>query len=346
MNLELRSLAKSVLTFSGLLGRSLGSLLGMAAEARTMHLPKLDRRRAPCVVLGTGPSLKSDLAGRWDPLRTMTVFAVNGFALSNLFEQFRPSIYLVLDPDYWRDDSHTDAASHREEFFRQLEAKTHWPLLFLAPRACRQSQSWIDRGGIANPHIHVVWINRNPVEGFAWFRNLAYRLNLGIPWSQNVLVGATFFAVQLGFRQIYLLGADHSWHEELEVGDDNVLYVRQKHFYDEETPSRVPFYKCGQQGVFTMHEIYEAWAKAFRGYFVVRDYADSVGARIWNAGSKSYVDAFVRARVEDLLGARPQSCPETRPDRRPDTWPGPMLDPRLASDNGPTRRVAISARES
>jgi hypothetical protein len=305
MTMELRSLARAALTFSSRVGGTLGSLLAMAVEARLMRLPSIEGTDAPCIVLGTGPSLQTDLTGRMETLSAMNVFAVNGFALSNLFERLQPSIYLVLDPDYWRDDAHPEAALHREEFFRALEAKTRWPLLFLVPRACGQSSSWKRRGGIRNPYIRVCLVNRNPVQGFCWFRNLAYRWNLGMPWAQNVLVGATFFAVRLGFRQIYLLGADHSWHEELEVGEDNVLFIRQKHFYDGGQLSRVPFYKCGRRGIFKMHEIYEAWAKAFRGYFVVREYAESVGATILNAGSKSYVDAFQRIRVEDWLGPSP-----------------------------------------
>ncbi len=37
--------------------------------------------------------------------------------------------------------------------------------------------------------------------------------------------------------------------------------------------------------------------KAFLGYEVLRDYAQSLGVQVFNASAKSYIDAFARVKL-------------------------------------------------
>ncbi|MEG8947848.1 hypothetical protein [Rosettibacter firmus] len=43
-----------------------------------------------------------------------------------------------------------------------------------------------------------------------------------------------------------------------------------------------------------IHDIFRKLHYAFKGYFILKDYADFLGAKIYNASSKSYIDAFER----------------------------------------------------
>ena len=51
-----------------------------------------------------------------------------------------------------------------------------------------------------------------------------------MPFSQNVLVAAIYISLNLGYKNIYLLGADHSWAHDVSVNDDNQLCLNDRHF--------------------------------------------------------------------------------------------------------------------
>jgi hypothetical protein len=127
-----------------------------------------------------------------------------------------------------------------------------------------------------------------------------YRLNLGAPILQNTLIAGIFFALNMGFRKIYIFGADHSWLEETVMRNDNVLCIRQGyHFFDRDDQELVPNRKSNQGEVFKMHEFLKALSITFEGYIFLEDYALRIGAKVYNASSKSYIDAFERIKIKD-----------------------------------------------
>jgi hypothetical protein len=50
-----------------------------------------------------------------------------------------------------------------------------------------------------------------------------------------------------------------------------------------------------------MQELFEAFATMFRGYDMLQVYAKSVGCKIYNASSKTFVDAFERVKPEQII---------------------------------------------
>lgn len=247
-----------------------------------------------CVVLGNGPSLAKDLesAHRWQGKELM---AVNDVALSGDFERLRPALYVTLDPYYWAEEISESMRAERELFFQALISKTVWPMTLYAPYECEGSPLWERLAGQKHPYIKVVFFNRTPVAGLRGVRDYLYRRGLGMPWAQNVLVAACFLAVNRGYRTVYVVGADHSWHENVGVSPENVVYLSQHHFYDRAQPE--PVYQSDMKTPFKLHELFAAWARMFHGYGVVEEYARSRGTRIYNASSKSYIDAFERMQL-------------------------------------------------
>ena len=120
-----------------------------------------------------------------------------------------------------------------------------------------------------------------------------------MPQSQNVLVASTFLAINTGFKEINIVGADHTWHEHLHVDENNVLTNKQFHFYDnEEKITYVPFKKgMHLSETFKVHEIFATWSKTFYGYFVLQNYANSRNCKIYNASEITFIDAFERKKI-------------------------------------------------
>ena len=98
----------------------------------------------------------------------------------------------------------------------------------------------------------------------------------------------------MGYKEIYLLGAEHSWLEDLCVKDDNVLYTVHKHFSGE--TDFMPMYKAAPKNTETskVHEMMESYRRTFRSYWLLKEYASFRGAVIYNVTPDSYIDAFER----------------------------------------------------
>jgi len=122
---------------------------------------------------------------------------------------------------------------------------------------------------------------------------------MAMPQSQNVLVACIFLAVNMGFKEVDVIGADHTWHEQLHVDENNVVHLKQIHFYDDQQQVKyVPLKKGAHiEETFRMDEILNTWAKVFFGYLALDRYARSRGCVIYNASELSFVDAFQRRKL-------------------------------------------------
>lgn len=272
-------------------------------------LPPVRRSGAKdnCIVLGNGPSL----SGQIDEVRSMRsdcdVICVNEFPVSALYEELKPDFHLVLDPYYW-EMIDSKPVPNTEKLMNAVIRKTTWPLTIVFPYEMRAviDQCFPQLNKMSN--ITFRYFNRTPVDGIRSIRFWLYGANYGIPFSQNVLVVSVYFAVEMAFKKVFLFGADHSWHEQLAVRtSDNVVCLKQNHFVYEKdatglsenedilhpvvTPSKT---RPGEMDTFRLHELYLAWARAFRGYWVVKEYAEYKSVKVINLSSKSYIDAFDR----------------------------------------------------
>jgi hypothetical protein len=103
--------------------------------------------------------------------------------------------------------------------------------------------------------------------------------------TANVLNAAIFVALNVGYKKLYLYGADHSWLKDLFVDQDNNICSYQNHFYDD---NKIPYkmakgsLKLGIQGIID----------AFESYEILENYSKSINATIINKTQGSYIDIF------------------------------------------------------
>lgn len=267
------------------------SVVKIAAKSR-----RTGRFPAPagetCVVLGNGPSLKTSLQKNPEHFKNKSLLCVNTLCLSPEYEILKPAYCIMLDPGIWLSEG---------DFMRTLKEslvqKTSWPLTIFLPREARKSA--LIQSIEENKNIRICYFNYVVYRGFAGLGHFFYRNRLAMPQSQNVLVAALAMAVNIGYRRIELFGADHDWHKNLHVGDDNVVTIRQVHFYENEEHIKfVPFYKgIYRNDTFRMDEAFHAWSLVFAGYRRVNDYAGSRNCKVYNGSETSFVDAFERFKI-------------------------------------------------
>lgn len=247
------------------------------------------RNKNEVVLLANGPSLNTTISESMPFLRDKTLLALNFFIDSVSFQQLKPQIYVIADPFFWTNPV------QMKRFFGDISLKTTWDLDLYVPCQAFRVDKWkvlVE----SNANIHLRPYNATPLEGFQSFCNFAFKNGLGVPRPHNVLIPSLIVALNQEFRTVYVAGADHSWLSEISVDDDNRLLMNQKHFYDQgvsksETVKRRDFSEAHLHD--TLYHMYVA----FKSYFVIRKYAESIGKQIYNITPYSFIDAFDRLKI-------------------------------------------------
>ncbi|MEO0776454.1 MAG: hypothetical protein AAFW73_21285 [Bacteroidota bacterium] len=281
---------------------SIGTALKIALRSRwRVRLPGAAEELV--IVMGNGPSLKTDLAEYGAALQSKSTFAVNYFVNTAHYTVVRPNFYLLAAPEFWLPEVTDRQREFREDTFRNLATKTEWDVQLFIPFAGLQHSYLQDRLATLPASITIVPFNPTPVEGLRSFDFFCFRQHWGMPRPHNVLIPATMLSIGMGFRTIGLIGVDHSWLPEISVTEDNVALLHQKHFYDEKTSKHRPMPSLKRRPR-RLYEILEKFMLAFRAYHTIDDYSRQRGSRIYNATKGSFIDAFERRSLSDLLAPR------------------------------------------
>lgn len=276
--------------FSNLLNTLLSIIKIILQSGNPQSLPQSQQKS--CIILGNGPSLGQSLNQDRNKIQTHTLFCVNSFALTTDYESLKPSYYVMHDPGLWLSDSELSIS-----IFKAIQQKTTWPIIIYIPRKAKNS---VYLQNLQSDNIKIIFYNYTVFKGFDSFARFFYKKNLAMPQSQNVLVACLFLAINMNFKEIFILGADHTWHENLAVNNENVLCIKDIHYYDTEKEVKLrPFYKgLHLKETFKVYEIFEAWAKVFKGYAVIENYAKYCHAKIYNASLVSFIDVFERRNLK------------------------------------------------
>ncbi len=269
----------------------------VASIAKILLLSDLEVRKQTtkgvkkCVILGNGPSLAHSLIEYASILNKYQLIAVNSFALTDEYTVLKPSYYVLHDPAFW-----TTEHDLPERVFNAIKLKTEWPIIIYIPSKAKKSKA-IHK--LTADNIQIVFYNYTVYKGFKNLGHYFFKRNLAMPQSQNVMVACLFLAINAGFRDIYILGADHTWHENLVVDDNNILCLKDVHFYDKGAEIKLkPFRKgLNVEETFRVSEIFEVWSKVFRGYETIAVYAKLKGANIYNSSKISFIDSFERRKL-------------------------------------------------
>lgn len=241
----------------------------------------------PLYIMGNGPSLRTNLDNNLELLERSDTLAVNFAANTPEFRVVRPKYYVLADPHFFRNISDKNVAALSES----LKA-VDWPMTLFVPAKSRRSVARM----IGNPMVSVEGFNFLAAEGWKWLEQLMFRLRLGMPRPRNVLIPSIMIGIWLGYKQIYILGADHSWLKTLDVDSDNRVVSVQPHFYKEDSHEVERINRTYLD--LKLHQVLESMTIAFASYHKINAYASRCGITIINATPGSFIDAFPRGSIE------------------------------------------------
>lgn len=242
------------------------------------------------VVMGNGPSLRTTLDSQFDNLMACHRMGVNFAANAPEFSRLRPQHYILADPHFFEGFG-SDANVRR--LWHNL-ADVDWPMTLHIPASRRSLPT-----GVSLPEcVGICRYNLTPGEGWNLICWPLFRAGLAMPRPRNVMIPAIMESIRAGYTDIYLTGADHSWHQSLWVDDLNRVISVQPHFYNDHPEEQERVAK--EYEGYHLHDILQSMTIAFRSYHQIAAYADSRGVRIINATPGSMIDAFPRAPLPNL----------------------------------------------
>lgn len=252
------------------------------------------------IILGNGPSLNKDFDNLVKVNRNkFDILGVNSFSRTDYYDKIKPDYYFLLDNYYWKKDLAEDHIQDRDAIIKNIIEKTDWKMVILAPTEVRNSA--FCNSLMTNKNITFSFFNRLPINGFESLRSFLVGKKLGIFSGQNVILGALSVSLNLDYKKIYLLGVDHSLHMTMKVNNGNEVLVNQKHFYKEEDRGHVKYSRDHDEKALKINELFNVWATAFGEYVTIENYAKKKNIKIYNLTCDSFIDAFERKNISEIL---------------------------------------------
>ncbi|MBD5225274.1 MAG: hypothetical protein HDS68_04815 [Bacteroidales bacterium] len=215
-------------------------------------------------------------------LQSADTLAVNFAANTKVFSRLKPKYYVLADPHFF-------SAGKDENVIRLMEnlALTTWNMTLFVPVG-----SAVPVSIRSNRNISVVTFAMTWFESFSAIENFAFSRGWGMPRPRNVLIPSIMLGLRLGYKNIYIIGADHTWTTTLSVDEENHVVSVQPHFYTDDDKERKRVISIYRD--IKLHEILESFSIAFKSYHRIKKYADHIGANVYNSTPGSFIDAFER----------------------------------------------------
>lgn len=229
---------------------------------------------------------------RDDFLNDKDILCVNFFPLTDTYEKIKPSLFIISAPELWMNNVDKIYIDKREDLIDALIKKTEWPITILIPYASRKSPLWSTITK-SNKNISITYYNNTGIEGFNPFIFWFFKKNLAMPRPHNILLPAIYIAINLKYNHIYIWGAENNQFLEMSVDKDNNALISQRHFYDPPVVKSKTMSKGGT-GKRRVHEILHKFMLTFKGYHILKEYAECMNVKIINQTPGSMIDAFDR----------------------------------------------------
>ncbi len=281
----MKNICKHLYTWCSLLMKSIITCLSVllfSSIKAAIHLTKISKenRTKDCLILGNGPSLKLCLESGVKKMNTYDTVAVNLFCEDKSFHIIKPNYYVVTDPGFFS-KAVDDRIADVQKRFQNGISNVDWNMTLFLPSINKKSTQ-VKK--ICNQYLKIVYYNYTPVEGFIRLQHILTKMNLGMPLAMNVMCAAVCLMINLNYKNIFLVGADHSWLASFYVNDKNEVILGDRHFYGENQ------IKCPS----TLSKWLYNVSVGFQTHERLAEYAKYRGAHVWNATVDSYIDAYPR----------------------------------------------------
>jgi hypothetical protein len=259
------------------------------------------------VVIANGPSMNEDLEKNKNNFIGMDYICVNNFVFTEYYEIIKPKYYAIYDSLYWEWGEasagelmkkyadpinliYYKELNHRmTKFYELLNSKTNWPLKLFVPGYAFS----IVNKKISNKKIQLVPVLPLPLNLYnSNIRNYLYKKRVLMPHPQTVVIFAIYNALQLCDKNVFIIGADHSWHEDIFLDSDNLLWLRITSLG--ENKSVLAMRDIFNNKRDSMENMFISLHRVFKSHSIMNSYSSYIGKKIINFSGKTWIDAYDR----------------------------------------------------
>ena len=263
------------------------------SKLRIDVLPKVDQKKL--IILATGPSLKSVLDADFEALKQHELMAVNKFSTRKEFAELCPRQYVLLDTVFSTKNNTADKLKIRDDVLTALLKETTWDMNLFFPSNTDMKPE-LEQMFAENSHIQLHYFNMTTVDGLNAVSFFCYEKGYGMPFAGNVLVSALWLAINMGYKEIILAGADMSMHNMAHVTRENQLCLGDVYYYKTDR---------SQSDCVVIDQKVDAYffkiAKTFEAFGILKQYAAYNHASIANSSMESYLDDFEKVEMSEIL---------------------------------------------
>lgn len=284
----MKTVSEKIAMWVGDFSNSLKSVVKLVLHSHRSTISRCASKDEAIIIMGNGPSLNGTISKYADVLKSIPTLAVNFATNAPEFSNLQPRYYVLADPHFFVSSDDDNVKKLRDNL-----AKVSWQMTLFLPFDAKKYGFVIE-----NSNIDIEYFNFLAVEGFEWFENWAYSSGRGMPRPRNVLIPSIMIAITMGYGNIYVTGADHSWTKTLSVNEQNEVVSVQPHFYKEDEKEekriKVDYLK------YPLHQIVYSFYVAFKAYHEIQRYAIHKKVNIYNSTPGSFIDAFPRRDLDKV----------------------------------------------
>ena len=249
------------------------------------------RNRKLCL-LGNGPSF-SLIEKHLDQLKNFDFCAVNLSVNTDMFFKLKPKMLVMVDMLFWQKPE----SEHIKKAWDNIQ-RIDWAIQIFIPY---DFPHYIKEIFEKNKNVTVRRYANNSWEPETKYANRIkmwlYKKGLVSPNFSNVSLSAIYAAILCGYKEINLLGVEHSWMKDIRVNNCNEVVVVDRHYYGENetvwrnydgTPIRLIDFISSQLVTFT-------------GHLYLQEFADYMNVKIFNRTTGSFIDAYEKRTLDNLF---------------------------------------------
>lgn len=243
-------------------------------------------------LLGNGPSF-SLIEEHIDKLKDYDFCAVNLSVNTDLFFILKPKMLVMVDMIFWMQPKLEKIKKAWENIQR-----INWDIqIFIPYNFPNQMKKEFERNG----HVTVCrYANNNwePETRSANFLKMwLYKKGLVSPNGTNVSIAAIYTAILNGYKEINLLGVEHSWMNDIKVNEHNEVVLIDRHYYGNTEHVWLDY----EGNPIKLRDFLESQLATFTGHMYLRDFANYMHIQIINRTKNSYIDAYEKKNLDNLL---------------------------------------------
>ncbi len=244
-------------------------------------------------LLGNGPTF-NQIEEHLEALKGFDFCAVNLSVNTDIFFRIKPKMFVIVDMMFWQQ-------SEREgikECWENIQ-KIDWDITICIPF---NSPISMKRTFEKNHFVKVrrysnnVWQPELPMANR--LKMWLYKKGWVSPDGTNVSIGAIYASILNGYKEINLLGLEHSWMKDVKVNDKNEVVLINRHYYGDVEH----VWRDYEGKPIKLVDFLASQLQTFTGHLSLRSFADYLGdVRIINRTKGSYIDAYERETFEKML---------------------------------------------